>query len=113
MTWTLRNDRQSVTVGINHRLRLAKEQGLDATLIRMGKELSRLFWKERGVPFVPNGPTQLISGDVSWSEEQQCWLYGTRPPVPMRFNDPKIAGIAVEGNPIPPKTIKSKRKSAP
>ncbi|NLW89999.1 MAG: hypothetical protein GXY34_00135 [Syntrophomonadaceae bacterium] len=95
--WTIENDRQSVTVGINHRLGLVHQQGLDATLIRLGKEHSRLFWQQRGVPFIPQGPTPLISGDVYWSEEENCWYYKTKPPVPMRFNDPKIIGIAAEG----------------
>lgn len=108
MTWTIHNDRQSVTVGINHRLRLVKEQNMEAVLIRLGKEHSRLFWKERGVSFIPIGETKLISGDVEWSNEHRCWFYLTRPPVPMRFNDPKIIGIAVDGVPRHPKPQKNK-----
>lgn len=111
MTWTIHNDRQSVTVGINHRLGLVKEQNMDAVLIRLGKEHSRLFWKERGVPFIPSGETKLISGDVQWNDEHNCWFYLTRPPVPMRFNDPKIVGIAVDGAPKPANLKKGKKKS--
>ena len=107
MNWTIHNDRQSVTVGINHRLRLIKDQGMNASLIRLGKEHSILFWKERGVPFIPSGPTQLISGDVYWEESNNCWFYKTRPPVPIRFNDPTIIGIAIEGIPKP-KKLKNK-----
>ena len=111
MTWTIRNDLQSVTVGINHRLCLLKDQDMEAVLIHLGKEHSKLFWKERGVPFIPVGETKLISGDVAWNEEQQCWFYLTRPPVPMRFNDLKIVGITVDAVPMPPKTQKGKKKS--
>jgi len=93
--WTIHNDRQSVTVGINTRLWLCRKQGVVPTLIRLGKEHSRLFWLERGVPFIPSGSTPLISGDVSWDGEKRCWCYGSLR-TPMRFNDSKIYGIALE-----------------
>jgi hypothetical protein len=94
--WTIKNDLQSVTVGINTRLWILHQQGMVPTLIRLGKEHSRLFWKERGVGFIPSRPLKLISGDVFWSEEHRCWCYSKRM-IPMRFNDRGIIGIAVEG----------------
>lgn len=106
MDWTINNDRQSVTVGINHRLRLVKDQNMEAVLIRLGKHHSRLFWQERGVPYIPIGETKLISGDVAWNSEHRCWFYLTHPPVAMQFNDPIIAGIAVDSVPKPPKPKK-------
>lgn len=99
--WTIHNDRQSVTVGINTRLWLCRKKGLRPTLVRLGREHSRLFWAERGVPYIPNGPTPLISGDVSWDDGEKYWLYGSLH-VPMRFNDKKVIGIAVESEPRPP-----------
>lgn len=104
--WAIENDRQSVTVGINTRLHLLSLEKINPTLIRLGKEHSHLFWKERGVGFIPNKPLKLISGDVFWDENQHCWFYKTKPPVAMVFNDPKIIGIAVEGIPKPEKPKK-------
>jgi len=107
--WTIQNDLQSVTVGINTRLWILRQQNLTPTLIRLGKDHSRLFWKERGVWYIPHGPTKLISGDVFWNAETRCWCY-TKRMIPMRFNDPTIIGIAAEGVPKPPKT-RGKKKS--
>lgn len=104
--WTIQNDLLSVSVGINHRLRLLSQDGMKPTLIRLGKEHSRVFWQQRGVDYIPNKPTKLISGDVYWDDTNHCWFYKTSPPVPMRFNDPKIIGIAVEGVPKPEKAKK-------
>lgn len=98
--WTIHNDRQSVTVGINTRIWLCRKKGLRPTLIRLGREHTRLFWLERGVPYIPNRPTPTISGDVAWDDEQRCWLYGSLR-VPMAFNDAKVVGIAVEAEPSP------------
>jgi hypothetical protein len=100
--WSLQNDFQSVTVGINTRLWILRQQGLTPTLIRLGKEHSRLFWKERGVGFIPAGPLKLISGDVFWDEGHHCWCY-SRKMIPMQFNSKGIIGIAVEGEPKPKK----------
>lgn len=96
--WTIHNDRLSVTVGINTRLWILRQQKLLPTLIRLGKEHSLLFWKERGVGFIPNKPLKLISGDVFWDEARHCWCYSKRR-IPMRFMDKQIIGIAVEGTP--------------
>lgn len=103
--WTIENDRQSVTVGINTRLWILRQENMNPTLIRLGKEHSLLFWKQRGVDYIPNKPTKLISGDVFWDEDQHCWCYSKRM-IPMRFNDPQIIGIAAEGIPKPEKAKK-------
>jgi len=36
--WTIQNDRQSVTVGINTRLWILRQENKVSTLIRLGKE---------------------------------------------------------------------------
>lgn len=105
--WTIQNDHQSVTVGINTRLWILRQENKLPTLIRLGKEHSLLFWKERGVYYIPNKPLKLISGDVYWDGEKHCWCYSKRM-IPMRFNDPQIIGIAAEGVPRPEK---GKKKS--
>lgn len=94
--WTIENDRLSVTVGINTRLWILRQENKVPMLIRLGKEHSLLFWKQRGVDYIPKGPTPLISGDVFWDEDQHCWCYSKRM-IPMRFNDSQIIGIAAEG----------------
>lgn len=94
MNWTIKNDYQSVTVGINHRIGLCKKAGLKPCLIRLGKTHSLLFWKERGVDYIPNRQVKLVSGDVF--HNGTCWTYSNAR-IPMKFNDPKIAGIVVEG----------------
>lgn len=96
--WTIENDRQSVTVGINTRLWILNQQKMIPALIRLGKDHSRLFWKERGVDYIPNKPIKLVSGDVTWDADQHCWCY-TKRKIPIRFSDPTIIGIAVEGIP--------------
>jgi hypothetical protein len=98
MEWTIHNDRQSVTVGINYKIGLCRKQGSKPVLIRLGKEHSHLFWIERGVEYIPNRPLKLVSGDVSWNEEHHCWCYSKRL-IPMRFNDYKVVGIVVDGLP--------------
>jgi hypothetical protein len=105
--WTIQNDRLSVTVGINTRLWILRQQNMVPTLIRLGKEHSRLFWKECGIDYIPNKPLKLISDDVFWDKEQRCWCY-TKRMIPMCFNDPQIIGIAAEGVPKP---TKPKKKS--
>lgn len=96
--WTIANDRLSVTVGINTRLWDLRRKKLKPAIIRLGREHSLLFWKERGVSYIPSGPLKLISGDVFWDEEHKRWCYSKRH-IPMQFNDPKIVGIAVESVP--------------
>jgi hypothetical protein len=98
MEWTIRNDRQSVTVGINYRLRLLYRQGLTPSLIRLGREHSRLFWAERGYSYIPNKQVLIRSDDVIWDEVERRWLYKSSRLIPMRFNDPQIIGIAVEAS---------------
>ena len=102
MTWTIHNDRQSVTVGINERLRLCRQQGLQPTLIRLGREHTRLFLREHGLHAIPSQrPARLVSGLLHWDEERRCLCYSSRR-IPIRFNDPTIIGIAVEGEPVRP-----------
>lgn len=106
--WTINNDRQSVTVGINTRLWILRQQNMIPTLIRLGKEHTRLFLKEHGLWFIPNGPTPLLSNHLVWDEENHRWCY-TKRMIPIKFNDTSIHGIAAEGIPKPPK--KSNKKS--
>lgn len=105
--WTIENDRQSVTVGINTRLWILRQENKTPTLIRLGREHSHLFWKQRGVEYIPNKPIALVSNDVNWDVEQHCWCYSNAK-IPMLFNDPQIIGIAAEGI---PKLSKGKKKS--
>lgn len=98
--WTIKNDRQSVTVGINTRIWLCRKKGLRPTLIRLGREHTRLFLREHSLQAIPNKkPRRLISGHLFWDEENQRLCY-SKAMIPIRFNDPKIIGIAVEGEPI-------------
>lgn len=95
--WTIRADRLSVTVGINTRLWLCRKQGLKPALIRLGREHTRLFLREHGLHFIPNKkPRRLVSGHLFW-DESNCRLCYSEQMIPVRFNDPKIIGIAVEG----------------
>lgn len=94
--WTIQNDRQSVTVGINTRLWLCRQRGLRPTLIRLGREHTRLFLREQGLYVIPNKkPRRLLSGRLTWDEENRRLLYTGG--IPIKFNDEKIIGIAVEG----------------
>ena len=96
MEWTIKNDCQSVTVGINYRLALLYRQGLTPTMICLGKEHSRIFWAERYVSHVPNNKKVFTPcDDVVWDEIRHLWLYKSRLLIPMRFNDPQVIGIAV------------------
>lgn len=98
--WTIHNDRQSVTVGINTRIRLAKKAGMIPTLIRLGRQHTRLFLREHSLQIIPNKkPRRLISGHLVWDEEGRRLLYAGG--IPIRFNDPLIIGIVVEGEPKP------------
>lgn len=109
LEWTIHNDKQSVTVGINTRFWLLRQQNMVPTLIRLGKAHTRLFMKECGLSFIPNRkPQRLIPNTLAWDEENHRLLYKGPVLVPIKFNDPLIHGIAVEGKPRPPK---SKKKS--
>lgn len=94
--WTIKNDRQSVTVGINTRLWILRQQKMLPTLIRLGKEHTRLFLKEHGLWFIPNGPTPLLSKHLVWDVNNCRWCYTERM-IPIKFNDSSIHGIAIEG----------------
>lgn len=83
--WTIENDRQSVHVGINTRIWLLKKQGMKPCFIRLGREHTLLFMREKTWLTLPRGP----------------WFYSNAR-IPVVFNDPKIIGIAVEGAPQKP-----------
>ena len=99
--WTIKNDLQSVTVGINTRLWILKKQGLIPTLIRLGREHTRIFLKEHGLSFIPNKkPARIISDHLVWDEENHRLCY-TKRMIAILFNDSTIHGIAAEGIPKP------------
>lgn len=100
--WTMKNDCQSVTVGINTRLRILSKQRLTPTMIRMGRKHTRLFLKEAGMLYVPNKkPRRIIHQNLFWNDERGCLCYSKRM-IPMRFNDRCIYGIAVGAVPKTP-----------
>jgi len=96
--WYMPQDELSVHVGINHRIYLIYKQGLVPTLIRLGKKHTRLFWKECGFSdYNPRPGTKPRGGNAVWVPEKNCYCYKSRILIPMKFNDPNIYGIAVEG----------------
>ncbi|MEW6661958.1 MAG: hypothetical protein ACOY9Y_09765 [Bacillota bacterium] len=90
-TWTIHNDRLSVSVGINHRIGLLKRQGKRPVLIRLGGWATGYFLREYRMTHVPTEPYYYAG-------------------IPVIFRDPKIIGIAVEGEDMPPKKIKATKK---
>jgi hypothetical protein len=100
--WTIHNDKQSVTVGINTRFWILRQQNMVPTLIRLGKEHTRLFLREHGLAFIPNRPYPFLTPYLFWDPERRCICY-TKRMIPIRFNDPLIHGIFVEGEPKPKK----------
>jgi hypothetical protein len=107
--WTIHNDRQSVTVGINTRIRLLRKKGMQPTLIRLGRENTRLFLREHSLQAIPNKkPRRLISGHLFWDEENRQLCY-SKAMIPIQFNDSKIIGIAVEGEPISTSSTRSRK----
>lgn len=101
--WYMPQDELSVHVGINHRLSLIYKEKMVPTLIRLGKKHTRLFWKECGFWYIPRSGTKPRMGNIIWVPEKNCYCYKSRALIPMRFNDPSIYGIAVEGVPKPEK----------
>ncbi len=87
MIWGIKLDRLSVSVGINRRMGLLKEQNKKPTLIRLGGWATGYFLKEMGLTRVP----------------EEAYYYAGLPVV---FRDPKIIGISVEGEDLPPKNKK-------
>lgn len=83
--WTIQNDRQSVTVGINTRLWLCRKKGLQPTLIRLGRKHTRLFLRENAL------------GNLTPQTAPQAQRYCG---IPIKFNDTAIYGIAVESEPL-------------
>ncbi len=101
--WTIHADRKSVTVGINTRLWLCRKKRLRPTLIRLGREHTRLFLRECGLHVIPNRrPSRIVAQNLYWDEENRRLCY-SKAMIPIRFNDTKIIGIAVEGEPLPPR----------
>lgn len=78
MDWTMKQDRLSVSVGINHRMGLLKAQKKKPTCIRLGGWATGAFLKEMGLKRVPEEPYYYAG-------------------LPVVFRDPKVVGIAVEG----------------
>lgn len=106
--WYMSQDKLSVHVGINHRLSLIYQQKMIPSLIRLGKKHTRLFWKECGFTWYnPKPGTKIRFGNARWNPELNCYCYPSRKYlIPMKFNDPKIYGIVVEGVPKPEKPKK-------
>ena len=77
--WTIHNDRQSVSVGINARIGILKRQKKKPVRIRLGGWASQQFLKEHWLEHVP----------------RETFYYAG---LPVIFNDPKVIGIAVEGD---------------
>lgn len=101
--WTIHNDRQEVTVGINNRLWILRQKKMIPTLIRLGRVHTRLFLKEAGMHYIPNKkPRRIIHQGLFWDDADNRLCYSKRM-IPIKFNDSKIHGIAVEGVPKPEK----------
>ena len=95
--WYMPQDKLSVHVGINHRISLIYQQNMIPSLIRLGKEHTRLFWKECGFSYYnPRPGTKPRAGNAVWMPEKGCYCYKSRVLIPMKFNDPRIYGIVVE-----------------
>jgi hypothetical protein len=76
------------------------------TLIRLGREHTRLFLKEAGMSHIPSSkPERIIHQNLYWSDDLKCFCYSKRM-IPIKFNDRKIYGIAAEGVPKPEKPKK-------
>lgn len=100
MEWYMPQDKLSVHVGINHRIGLLYENKMLPTLIRLGKEHTRLFWKESGFSYYnPRPGTKIKFGKAIWVPGKNCYCYKGRTLIPIKFNDRLIYGVAVEGLP--------------
>lgn len=111
MDWYMPQDKLEISVGINQRLWLLNKDGITPTLIRLGREHTRLFMKEACLHFIPNRkPEKIYHQNLYWDDENNQLCYSKRM-VPIKFNDRKIYGIAVEGVPKPDKPKKPKNKS--
>ncbi len=111
MEWYMPQDKLSVHMGINVRIGRIYKNKMLPTLIRLGKEHTRLFWKESGFSYYnPRPGTKIKFGNAVWVPGKQCYCYKSRTLIPMKFSDPCIHGIAVECMPKP-KQEKLKKKS--
>lgn len=97
--WTIHNDLQSVTVGINRRLGLCRKRGEFPVLIRLGVKHTALFLQEARLQFIPNKkPSELFHSGLVWDDASGRLCYDTRRRlVPFCFNDKSIYGIVVVG----------------
>lgn len=108
MDWYMPQDKLDITVGINHRLWILNQKGMVPTLIRLGKEHTRLFLRAAGMSYIPNRkPERIIHQNLYWDDGNNRLCYSKRM-IPIKFNDPKIYGIAVDGVPKPDKKKKPK-----
>jgi hypothetical protein len=97
--WTIHNDLQSVTVGINTRIWLLRRQKMVPTLIRLGRKHTRLFLREAAMQCIPNKkPRRIYHQGLVWDDVYNRLGYGRRM-IPFQFNDRSIHGIVVEGKP--------------
>jgi len=74
----------SITVEINRQLGELRRRGLTPTLVRLGPYASvKYAWEQR----TPEARIDL-------APKKHRWAYGM---VPIRYRDPKVSGVVVEG----------------
>ena len=74
----------SITVEINRQLGELRRRGLEPALIRLGPHASIKYAWEQWVP----------EARIELAPKEHKWAYGT---VPIRYRDPKVSGVVVEG----------------
>lgn len=94
--WTIANDKQSVHVGINTRIWLCNKQKRIPTLIKLGREHTEIFLKEKHWPAIPKEPQFYKSGSNM---------------IPIEFNSSGIYGIAIESTPKPTPANKVRKRA--
>lgn len=105
MDWFMPQDKLSAHVGINHRIRLLRLEGKVPTLIRLGKEHTKLFLKECWLTHIPSKkPERWIPNSLIWDDDNNRLCYwSNKRMIPILFNDTSIYGIGLEGEPKPRK----------
>lgn len=96
LQWTIHNDRQSVTVGVNTRIWLCRQRNEIPIRILLGREHSYLFMREKGWNAIPRGPH---------------FCGPKNRPIPLVLNAPGIYGVAVETIPRPTRAMKRRSPS--
>ena len=76
--WTIHNDLQSVTVGINTRIWLLRRQKMVPTLIRLGRKHTRLFLREAAMQCIPKKPRRIYHQGLVWDDVYNRLGYGRR-----------------------------------